>query len=430
MISLLDVRRLRHQLDVRRVGRQLDMQLLREQPIRRLLLAQFTSAAGDAMVLAALPFAIKAAGGSDAEFSIALAAQALSMVLLFLPAGVVGDRFNRRTVVIAADLLRFGARGAFAVLLILGDASFWMLLVAQAANGAGTALFSTTMDGFMPEVIQGERRLQRVNALRILALSLGATLGPAIGGVLYETTGVEGAFAVDALTFLLSAALIYRLPTPFAKKVDEPVTLRALASDVREGWRAFRGIRWFWRTASVFAVLNAIVFAPYFIIGPHVSEESFGGSWAWTMILVGLGAGELLGALIVMAWEPKRPLLIATSLVGVWVLPLLLLAVLAPASLLLVGAVLAGSALAVFSAIWETVKQTHTPPHLRARLGSFDHLGSLGLVPFGYMLGGVMLGAIGAEAALIAGAMILVVMTISATTDPSVRGLRPLGKAG
>jgi MFS family permease len=414
-------------MNLRRLRAELDLRVLRDRRVRRLSLAQFTSAAGDGMILAALPFAILASGGTDGQFSAALAVQALAMVALLLPSGVIGDRFNRRSVVVAADLLRFGGRAAFAFLLVMGEATFWQLLVAQAANGAGTALFNTTMDGFVPEVISGEKRLLKVNALRFLALSLGMTLGPAIGGFIYSEAGIAATFGLDAGTFLISALLIWHLPTPFAEKSVEPTTLRALIKDVGEGWGAFWRIRWYWRVATEFAVINALVFAPYFVIGPHVAKESLGGSLAWSQILVGLGAGQLIGAVVTMTWEPKRPLLAATSIVAVWILPLLALAVVAPVGVLATSAAFAGIAFAMFGAIWETVKQTHTPPHLRARLGSLDHLGSLGLVPFGYLLGAAMLATVGATAGLTAGALILLAATLSVVSDPSVRNLKPNG---
>lgn len=412
---------------MRRLRRRLDFRLLGDPRARRLALAHFTSAAGDGMVLAALPFAIHAVGGSDSQFSVALAVQALATAFLFLPSGVIGDRFNRRSVIVASDLMRFGARGAFAALLITGDATFWQLLLTQAVNGAGTALFNTTMDGFVPEVFDHRSRLQKINALRILALSIGLTVGPAVGALIYSATGAASAFALDALTFLVSAALICRLRTPFAALASEPPTLRALVHDVKDGWAAFRAIHWYWRVATEFAVINTLVFAPYFVIGPHVAEESLGGVSAWAAILVALGAGELVGGFIAMAWEPERPLLFATSVVAVWSMPLLLLAALAPVSLLVAGSILAGISSTMFGAIWETVKQTHAPPHLRARLGSFDHLGSLGLVPFGYVLGGMMLSLVGASVALVAGAAILTVATFAVVADPSIRGLTPLG---
>jgi MFS family permease len=407
-----------------RLSRQLDPHLLGDRSVRRLAFAHFTSAAGDGMVLAALPFAIRAAGGSDSQFSVALAAQGLTMACLFLPSGVIGDRLSRRSVIVASDLMRFGARGAFAALLIAGDATFWQLLLAQAVNGAGAALFNTTMDGFVPEVFDQRSQLQKINALRILALSLGLTVGPAVGGVIYAASGAASTFALDALTFLVSAVLIYCLPAPCATATLEPATLRALVHDLREGWSAFWAIHWYWRVATEFAIINTLVFAPYFVIGPHVAEASLGGLSAWAVILVCLGVGEFVGALLVMALDPKRPLLFATSMIALWLVPLLLLAALAPVPVLAASSMLAGISFAVFGSIWETVKQTKTPPHLRARLGAFDHLGSLGLVPFGYVLGGLMLGLVGASAALVAGAAILALGTFSVIADPSVRGLR------
>lgn len=412
-------------VNLRQFRKEVDLGVLRDRQVQRLALAHLTSAAGDGIVLAVLPFAILAAGGTDGQFSAALAVQAFTMVALLLPSGVIGDRFNRRSVIVAADLLRFGARGAFALLLIAGEATFWQLLLAQAANGAGAALFNTTMDGFVPEVISGEKRLLKVNAMRFLALSLGMTLGPLIGGFIYNEAGAAATFAVDAGTFLMSALLICRLPTPFAEMTSKTVSLQALMRDVAEGWSAFWKIRWYWRVATEFAVINALVFAPYFVIGAHVSQESLGGSWAWSQILVGLGAGQLVGALAVMAWEPKRPLLAATSVVAVWILPLVALAVLAPVGILAITAAFAGVAFSMFGSIWETVKQTHTPPHLRARLGSFDHLGSLGLVPFGYLLGAAILATVGAAAGLIVGASILAAATFLVIKDPSVRDLKP-----
>lgn len=117
----------------------------------------------------------------------------------------------------------------------------------------------------------------------------------------------------------------------------------------------------------------------------------------------------------------------ATSIVAAWIIPLVALAVLAPIGLLIVTAALGGIAASMFDSIWETVKQTHTSPHLRARLGSFDHLGGLGLVPLGYLLGAAVIGAIGPTAGLIGGALILAGATAWIIGDRSVRDLKSKG---
>lgn len=111
-------------------------------------------------------------------------------------------------------------------------------------------------------------------------------------------------------------------------------------------------------------------------------------------------------------------------IVMVWIFPLVALAAAVPLGVLVVSAALGGAAQAAFGSIWETAKQVHTPAHLRARLGSFDHLGGLGLVPFGYLLGAAILATVGPAAGLIAGASILVIATLWVATDSSVRDLK------
>lgn len=93
------------------------------------------------MVMTALPFAVFAVGGSLGQLGLALGVQSLIVVVLVLFGGVIGDRFNRRAIVIASDLLRFGSQGCLAILLVLDVASFWQILAAQAVHGAGFAFF-------------------------------------------------------------------------------------------------------------------------------------------------------------------------------------------------------------------------------------------------------------------------------------------------
>lgn len=126
-----------------------------------------------------------------------------------------------------------------------------------------------------------------------------------------------------------------------------------------------------------------------------------------------------------MRWGPPHPLAAATSVVAVWIAPLVLLATLAPVGLVAIGAALGGAANSVFETLWETAKQDHAPAELLSRLSSFDNLGSLGLVPLGYLIGGLMLGTVGASATLLAGAAILALATCSVATDPRVRRITP-----
>jgi len=199
---------------------------------------------------------------------------------------------------------------------------------------------------------------------------------------------------------------------------------RSIRSDLSAGWNAFRRTTWAWAIVTEFAILNSLVFAPFFVFGPQVSVDSLGGPGAWAAILAAMGAGELLGGLLAMVWRPDRPLLAATLVVGLWTAPLLLLASLAPVPLIAAGAAAAGASLAVFAALWETILQTRTPTSLRSRLSSYDLLGSFALIPLGYVLGALEEELFGAGPGLIVAAAVIAVCTFAVLSVPSVRGMR------
>jgi MFS family permease len=394
---------------------------LRETRLRRLVLAQLTSTVGDFMVLAALPFAVLSLDGSVGQVGIALAVQAVALASLMMVGGIVGDRCSRRAVVIAADLTRFLAQGALAMLLLRGEAHFWQLLCAQAVLGGSTAFFLPAMNGLVPQAVPGER-LQQANALRGIATSGAGIVGPAIAAAILATSGPAWAFAVDAASFLLSAALLARLRLPASTPVGGGASLLA---DLAEGWVEFRRQTWVWVIVAEFALLNALVFAPFFVFGPTVAAQSLGGPGAWATILAAMGLGEFAGGLLAFSWRPARPLLVATLAIALWTAPLLLLATLAPVALVAVGAAAAGLSLALFGALWETTLQARVPTGLRSRLSSYDLLGSLGLVPIGYLLGTLMLGGMGTEAALITAAGVVAMATFAVVAVPSVRRMGP-----
>lgn len=406
-----------------RARRTFDLSVLREGNLHRLVLAQLASSAGDLMVLAALPFAVLSIGGSMAQVGIALAAQAVVLAALLLFGGVGGDRFARRSVVIVADLCRFASQGIMAVLLVSGSAEFWQLVAAQAVLGTGAAFFMPAMQGLISQAVRPER-LQKANALRGMAVSIGSVAGPAIAVAVLAVAGPGWAFAADAASFLLSAALLSKMRVPAPQATLHRAD--SVRHDLVAGWREFRRTTWVWVIVTEFAILNSLVFAPFFVFGPTVSADSLGGPAAWAAILAALGAGEVLGAVIAMAWNPSRPLLAATLTITLWAVPLLLLATLAPVGLIAAGAAAAGASLAIFGALWETILQTRIPIQLRSRLSSYDLLGSFALIPLGYMLGSLEQELFGAGPGLIAAAAIIAVATFAVIAVPSVRELRSL----
>jgi MFS family permease len=398
-------------------ARILGLDALREPNFRWLIGAQWTSLIGDYMVLAALPFAVFAIGGSTAQVGIAFGADAAALLLLVLLGGVLGDRLSRRSVMIAADLTRFGAEGIFAVLLISGHAEFWQLLAVQLIHGAGSAFFLPALSGLVPETVC-EERLQEANALRGICASSAAMIGPAIAGIFVAAIGPSFVFALDAGSFGLSATFLAMMRIN-AQKASEG----SVIADLAEGWNEFRRRTWLWAVVAEFALLNALVFAPFYVFGASVAESSLGGPGAWATILTASGVGQLVGGVVGLSWKPKQPLFAATMVIASWAPPVLLLATLAPVGVIAAFAALAGASLALFAALWQTTLQSHVPSEQLSRLSAYDWLGSLALLPVGYVLAGFTEAAVGLRGGLLSAGVVVLIATMAVASVPSVREL-------
>src|SRR5918912_3498257 len=180
---------------------------LRRRDFRLLFTWQVVSLVGDGMVAVALAFAVLDLTGSVADLGFVLAARNVPLVAFLLVGGVYADRLPRRTVMVAADLVRCASQGTLAALLISGHAHLWQLLVLQAVHGTGSAFFNPASIAVIPETVEAEL-LPEANALRGIAFAVGDLVGPALAGILVVAFGSGWTIALDAATFALSAAAL------------------------------------------------------------------------------------------------------------------------------------------------------------------------------------------------------------------------------
>ncbi|MFI7706388.1 MFS transporter [Nonomuraea sp. NPDC049480] len=126
--------------------------------------------------------------GSPADLGIVVLSTRLPVILFTLVGGAIGDRFPRRAVMLVADLIRFGAHGASAALLLTGTAHIWMLMILQLVAGTGSALFNPAAVGLVATVAGGER-LQAANSLISISRSAASMLALGAAGVLVTLVG-------------------------------------------------------------------------------------------------------------------------------------------------------------------------------------------------------------------------------------------------
>ena len=142
-----------------------------------------------------------------------------------------------------------------------------------------------------------------------------------------------------------------------------------------------------------------------------------------------LGAGTMLGAVIGFSWRPLHPLRIGLALCVLWPLAVLAFAlgVAAPLAAALFGA--GGVGLALFGIWWETALAERVPPHLLSRVSAYDWMGSLALLPLGYLLAGPAGEALGATEVLTFGAAAGALVLAAGLLVRGLRDLRPLEPA-
>jgi MFS family permease len=315
------------------------------------------------------------------------------------------------------------SHGLMAALLISGSAQVWSLAVLAAVNGAGTAFFAPASTALLPMLVPAGL-LQQANALRGLAQSVGMVAGPALSGLLVATSGAGTALAVDAATFAVSAAFLLALRVPALVPPEAASFIREL----RDGWREFRARDWVWGIVLSASIANMLS-AGYAVLGPVQAERELGGAGAWATIVTGLGIGSVLGGAYILRRRVQRPLLVGCSLVMLWVIPWILIAVAAPVLVIAAGGLVGGFGLMVFNALWESTLQAEIPPESLSRVSAYDWLGSLAFNPIGAALVGPIAAGIGIETTLLACAAITTVTNLWALTLPGVRRMRAVAVA-
>jgi MFS family permease len=393
--------------------------VLREREFRLLWSGQTVSVFGDAMLVLALSFAVLDLTGSVTDVGLVLAASRAPLVLVVLAGGVVADRLSRRWLMVAADVVRMIALAVTAALLIAGTARIWQLLVLQVITGTAAGFFYPAATGLLPLVVRPER-LQQANGFRAISDAVARIAGPVASGILVVAVSPGWAVAADAATFGVSAATLVFLRLP--KHVRPP--RRRFVHDLADGWKEFTARRWVWLMVAVAGVGGNFFSGAQVALGPAVAKEDLGGAGAWAAASAGLGAGALVGALLVLGLRPGRPLAVAMLLLTLFALPSLALAAVAPLALLVAAMFAGGIGQSSSNTLWETTLQRRIPQVSLSRVSSYDIFGSLVFNPVGLAVAGPVAAAIGTSKTLAIAGCWFVVSSLVLAALPSVRSVR------
>jgi MFS family permease len=223
--------------------------LRRNRNFRQLWLGQVVSQMGDWFDTIALYTIILNLTGSGRDVGLLLVARFVPSFIFGPVSGVVADRFSRRTIMIWSDLLR--ALVVLGFLFVRRADQLWIIYVLTVLQLALSTFFEPAKTAAVPSLV-ADRELVAANSISSVTWSVMLTLGAAIGGIITGWFGTNAAFILDALSYVLSAVLIFNVRLPKRPKRERRKLRLLQALGISE---TLEGARYVKRRPGVLALL-------------------------------------------------------------------------------------------------------------------------------------------------------------------------------
>ena len=372
--------------------------LKRRAELRRLFLAHSVSRAGDAFNSVALVVLVYRLTGSGLGVAATVAFEVAPVLLLGPVAGLVADRYPRRTVMVAADLFR----AALAVLLAVYAGNVAVAYGVAFGLSVGAMAFNPAASSVTPEVVEADELVDANAALWTVAVAVQVVLAP-VAGLVVAWLGPGVAFGANAISYILSAAVLLRLA---AGRTPADIAVRGWAGVVA-GVQAVRSHPLLSRLAvvQVLASLSAGATGGLLVV---LADEWLGvGASGFGFLLAAIGVGAAVGPLVLRARirASDRRWLFGPYLLRGGV-DLTLAGVGNPAvAFAALGAYGVGTSTGMIA--YQATLQTEVPTELRGRaFALYDVLWNAArLVSLG--LGGILADAVGIRAVYVLGGVLL-----------------------
>jgi MFS family permease len=397
---------------------------LRVSTFRNLLVADVVSDIGTFMQNVGAAWLMVSLGAGPIYVALTQTAASLPYFLLALPAGSVGDIFDRRKLVLFTESWMMGVALLLAVLTIGGLMSPWLLLVLTFALSAGDAFETPTWRAILPELVPKDD-LAAASALNGIEFNLARAVGPALAGVVIAAASVATAFVANVVSFFGVILVVARWKRPIRRRTTPPETLTgATVAAIRYVRHSPAIITVLVRTGVVL-FLSSALFALLPTVARTVSESAIG----YGLLLGCFGAGAIVGALLMQLARTRWSTEVIVS-TGVVILGLVIvtisglhrLSTLAP--VMLIG----GAAWVIFISLINALVQNLAPDWVRARVLAIFILVYQGSFALGSAAWGVIAQRAGIRVALVyagVGTIGSVVFVLFARLSDSTADLSP-----
>lgn len=359
---------------------------------RRLWAGDTASQLGAALGGFAIPYlAVTALSATVFQMGLLNTLTTLGFLVVGLPSGALIDRWNKRSVMILADLGRFLLLGTLPIAWWAGALTFTQVAVVATAVGMLQVFFDVSYQSYLPTLVHRDQVVEG-NAKLQASQSVSQAVGPAFGGFLIKVAGPIVSIAINAVGYLLSATALRSIrhrEVPPARENRRP-----LVTEIAEGLRFVVGHRLLRKLIACTAIGNLAgaignALTIYYMVKIlHLSAVTIG------FVEAAMAVGGLCGALITtrltrLLGEGLTVIVTAVVFVGAqfaWVLA----SVLPPIPTLMVGLFIAGVGVVAYNIATVSFRQRLCPPPLLGRMNASARFLVWGGMPIGSFLGGVL----------------------------------------
>lgn len=395
---------------------------------RALMAAFAVSSIGTKVAREAVPLtAVLVLQAGPGALSLLGVAATLPVLVLGLFAGVWVDRWRRRPLMIAADLLRFLAVVSIPIAAWCNLLTMAQLLAVVVAVAALSLLFLAADTAYLPSLVEAEG-LAKANAARETIDATAEIVGPPIGGVLVQVLTAPAALLIDAISYLVSALFLFRM-SEVEPVTPPPSERRRILHQIAEGLRTL------WHQPILRPLLLARAVRTFFggMVGPFYVlyvVRHLGVSPAMMGVLIACGGLAALAGAALVPWlnarVPAGPGLIgafAIKSIGLACLPLagLLPALIVP--VLMLQQILQDSVTSYFAVNERTLRQKLVPNQQLGRVAATIAVINDGPVPLGALIAGLLVQIVPLETVLWIGVAGYALSPVVALLSP-VRSLR------
>jgi MFS family permease len=385
------------------------------------------SLTGTRISMIAIPWFVLTTTGSPTQTGLVAFAEMCPLVLAKLLGGPVIDRLGARRVAITCDIGSFLAVGLVPLLHAFGWLTFPLLLAIVALAGALRGPGDAAKDSLTPAIVASAKvPMERATGLASAVERGAGMIGFALAGALVVAVGPATALVVDAVSFLVGAAILawatVGLPRPDQGQAPHESPTRFWQS-LREGWAFLRSEPVLLGLSLMIAVTNLLDLAWSAVLAPVWAIESGNGAALLGLVFAVFAGSSAVGSLVAAAWGDRLPrfrtYLLAYLVCG---LPrFLVMAADSPLWLIMFVMVIGGVASGFLNPILGAVFFERIPSGMVGRVSSLSTSMCYALMPLGGLVGGALVTSAGLSLALGIVGFAYLVTTVAPAVVPSFR---------